>query len=137
MNGDAVDTVCNAMATESPLTMSEAIDHDDEPLFSLLLSEENCVMMDGGFGSYDSRYAMRTIDSVLLIEGVLRIILGICIIGFLYTAIRLQESVLIWALLRCRRKMERWNVFLARFGCRLMDTQCGIRGLMVFDNNGR
>ena len=50
----------------------------------------------------------------ITIEDTLRYFLYLSIIMFLYTAILLQTTLLELGMMRCRRKMERWNQLLSR-----------------------
>ena len=51
---------------------------------------------------------------VITTEDILRYILYLSIIMFLYTAVLLQTTLLELGMMRCRRKMERWNQLLSR-----------------------
>jgi hypothetical protein len=51
---------------------------------------------------------------VITTEDILRYFLYISIIMFLCTAVLLQTTLLELGLMRCRRKMERWNKLLLR-----------------------
>ena len=51
---------------------------------------------------------------VITTEDILRYFLYLSIIMFLYTAILLQTTLLELGMMRCRRKMERWNQLLSR-----------------------
>ena len=51
---------------------------------------------------------------VITTEDILRYFLYLSIIMFLYTAVLLQTTLLELGMMRCRRKMERWNQLLSR-----------------------
>lgn len=64
--------------------------------------------------SSSSTTMVATTQQSLSIEDVLRCLLFVSVSVFLCTALLLQGTLLELGMIRCRRKMERWNTLLAR-----------------------